>query len=85
MPTSPMSVRLPAKLKQRLAKLAKETDRSQSWHAEQAIEEYVSLKQWQIDGVKEAIASADRGELVPHDEVMAGVRDIIRRHKARKK
>ena len=53
--------------------MATTTKRSKSALAAQAIEEFVALKEWQIEGIKKAIVSLDRGEGVPHEEVDAWV------------
>jgi len=37
--------------------------------AAQALSEYLVVNEWQIAGVKQAVASLDRGEGVPHDNV----------------
>jgi len=37
--------------------------------AAEAIHEYLDVNEWQVAGVKRAIASLDRGEGVPHQQV----------------
>ena len=69
MASSTFTVRVNSTAKKRLEKLAKSTGRSRSFLAAEAIEEYLKINEWQVAGIKEAIASADRGEGVSHDEV----------------
>jgi predicted transcriptional regulator len=64
-----LSVRLNAATKQKLDKLASLTRRSKSFLAAEAIEEFVAIQEWQISGIEQALASADAGEGVGHDEV----------------
>ena len=68
-----LTVRLGLAIRDRLEGLAATTKRSKSALAAEAIEEFVALKEWQIEGVKKAIASLDRGEGVPHEGVEAWV------------
>jgi RHH-type rel operon transcriptional repressor/antitoxin RelB len=56
------SVRVDATLKRRLEKLAKSTGRTRSFLAAEAINQYLDVNDWQVAGVKQAIASFDRGE-----------------------
>jgi predicted transcriptional regulator len=72
--TTTMTVRLPVELKKRMERLARSTSRSRAWLAVDAIETYVSLNEWQVQAIKEGIADADAGRVVPHDEVMAMMR-----------
>jgi RHH-type rel operon transcriptional repressor/antitoxin RelB len=40
-----------------------------SFLAAEAISEYLDINEWQVSGIKRAIASLDRGEGVPHGQV----------------
>ena len=64
-----LSVRISAETKERLARIAKRTKRTQSFLAAEAIEEFVAVQEWQIAGVHEALAALDRGAGVPHEDV----------------
>jgi RHH-type transcriptional regulator, rel operon repressor / antitoxin RelB len=66
-----LTVRLNPEIKKRLEAVAARTRRSKSFLAAEAIEEFVTVQEWQIAAIKEGIAAADRGELVPHEEVRA--------------
>jgi RHH-type transcriptional regulator, rel operon repressor / antitoxin RelB len=53
-----------------LDELAGATRRSRSELAEEALAQYLDLQRWQIDGIREAIDEADRGEPgIPHERV----------------
>jgi RHH-type transcriptional regulator, rel operon repressor / antitoxin RelB len=69
MSSTTFTVRIEPEVKKRLEKLAKSTGRSRSFLAAEALNEYLDVNEWQVAGIKEAIASLDRGEGVPHDEV----------------
>jgi len=69
MPSTTFTVRVEPQVKRRLEKLAKSTGRSRSFLAAEALNEYLDVNEWQVTGVKQAMASLDRGEGVPHDEV----------------
>ena len=47
--------------------------RSQSFLAAEAIEEFVSVQEWQIAGIHDALASLDRGEGIAHENMKAWV------------
>lgn len=64
-----LSVRVDQKAKKRLEKLAKSTGRSRSHLAAEAINQYLDVNEWQVAAVKQAIASFDRGEGVPHQQI----------------
>ena len=68
-----LTVRLGLAIRDRLEGLATATKRSKSALAAQAIEGFVELKEWQIEGIKKAVSSLDRGEGVPHEDVDAWV------------
>ena len=69
MPSTTFTVRVEPEVKKRLEKLAKSTGRTRSFLAAEALNEYLDVNEWQVSGVKRAIASLDRGEGVSHREV----------------
>ena len=64
-----VTIRMPAKLKQRLERLAKSTDRSRSFLALEAIEAYVAMNEWQISAIREGVADADAGRTLDHGAI----------------
>ena len=69
MSSSTFTVRVDLATKRRLEKLAKSTGRSRSFLAAEAINEYLDVNEWQVAGIKRAIASLDSGAGVSHDSV----------------
>ncbi|TMJ56002.1 MAG: ribbon-helix-helix protein, CopG family [Alphaproteobacteria bacterium] len=69
MRSTTFTVRVNPVAKKRLERLAKNTGRSRSFLAAEAINEYLDVNEWQVSGIKQAIASLDRGEGVPHQQV----------------
>lgn len=69
MASTTFTVRVDAAVKKRLEKLAKSTGRSRSFIAAEAIDTYLDINEWQVAGIKHAIASIDRGEGIPHQQV----------------
>jgi RHH-type rel operon transcriptional repressor/antitoxin RelB len=69
MPSTTFTVRVESEVKKRLEKLAKSTGRSRSFLAAEALNEYLDVNEWQVAGVKRAMASLDRGDGVPHQDV----------------
>jgi predicted transcriptional regulator len=72
-PSATFTVRVDEATKKRLEKLAESTGRSRSYLAAEAITEYLAVNEWQVEGIKQALASLDRGEAVTHAEVKAWV------------
>jgi RHH-type transcriptional regulator, rel operon repressor / antitoxin RelB len=52
-----LSVRVSQDMAERLEKLAKATEHSKSFLAAQAIEEFITLQEWQVEAIKEGIAA----------------------------
>ncbi len=64
-----LTLRVDSKLKKKLDKLAKTTQRSRSFLAAEAIREYVALNEWQIEEIEKAIVQADAGDFATDEEV----------------
>jgi len=69
MRSTTFTVRVDPAVKKRLERLAKSTGRSRSFLAAEAISEYLDINEWQVAGIKRAVASLDRGEGVAHELV----------------
>ena len=69
MNTTTLTVRIRPEVAERLGRLAEATQRTKSFLAAEAIEEYVVLQEWQIHAIQQGMAEADRGEGVDLDEV----------------
>ena len=72
--SSTLTVRVETDVKKRLEKLAKSTGRSRSFLAAEPISEYLNVNEWQVVGVRKAMASLDRGGSVPHEQLKAWVK-----------
>jgi predicted transcriptional regulator len=68
-----LTIRVDKKMKDKLASSAKQQQRSASFIVSEAISGYLALQEWQDARVREAIASADRGEGISSEEVLAWV------------
>jgi len=68
--TTLISVRVPEEVAERLEALAEATDRSKSYVAAQAIEDFLSLQEWQVKAIKQGIADVDAGRVVSHKEAL---------------
>lgn len=69
--TAAFTIRLEDEMLAKLDALAADTDRSRSWIAAKAIENYVELNAWQVAKIKEGIAQAGRGEFATEEELDA--------------
>ncbi|MEM7224271.1 MAG: CopG family ribbon-helix-helix protein [Pseudomonadota bacterium] len=75
---TPITLRVDDELLARLDELAALTDRSRNWILRDAVIRYLDEEQQWIDRVKRGLEEADQGKLVPHDEVMAEMRALIK-------
>jgi predicted transcriptional regulator len=64
-----VTLRLDPKLKKQLDRLARATNRTRSFLAAEAIREYVSLNEWQIQEIRKGIEEADRGEFASEEDI----------------
>ena len=69
MTTTTFSVRVGRSTKSRLEKLAKNTGRSRSFLAAEAISAYLDTNEWQVAGINKALSSLDRGKGIAHERV----------------
>jgi predicted transcriptional regulator len=69
MRSTTFTVRVDPAVKKRLERLAKSTGRSRSFLAAEAISEYLDVNEWQVAGIRRAVAALDRGEGVAHELV----------------
>ena len=66
-----VSLRIDESLAGRLEQLAHATNRTKSFIASQAIEEYLAIQEWQVQAIQQGIDDVERGELVEYDAVVA--------------
>ena len=76
------TVRIPPEKQQQLDALAQALDRSRNWVVSAAIDQYLDVQTWQIEQIQHGIEEADRGDLVPHADVMAEAHAKIRQARA---
>jgi predicted transcriptional regulator len=72
-----MTIRLSAELKDKLERLARDTRRSRSFLAAEAVSSFVERELAIIGGVQRGLADVEAGRVVPHDEAMAEVHAAI--------
>ncbi len=59
-----------ARVKKRLDKPARSTGRrSRSYLAAEAPNEHLDVNEWQVEGIRSAIASLDNGEGIAHEDI----------------
>ena len=68
--TTLISVRVPNDVAQRLTKLADATERSKSYLAEQAFEEFIAHQEWQVKAIRQGIRQADTGKMAEHRKAL---------------
>ena len=68
-----MTIRVRPDVKEKLDRIASDTQRSKSFLAGEAVSAYVERELEIIDGIKRGMADAAAGRVVPHDEAMAEI------------
>ena len=68
-PSSLISVRVPTEVALRLEKLSQSVDRSKSYLAAEAIEEYLDLHEWQVQAIQSGLQEIEKGEVVDFIDV----------------
>ena len=83
MASSVITTRLDTETLALVDRVAKAQGRSRSWFAAQAIKRAAEEEAEYLAFVQIGIESADRGELIPHEAVMAELDQMIAQHRAR--
>ena len=83
MASSVITTRLDTETLALVDRVAKAQGRSRSWFAAQAIKRAAEEEAEYLAFVQIGIDSADRGELIPHEAVMAELDQMIARHRVR--
>ena len=73
MPSETFTVRVNADIKKRLAKLAESTGRTRSFLTAEAITEYLDTNEWQVAGIKAAIASTGHEGTIAYEDMEAWI------------
>ncbi len=82
--TQAISFRIRSEKVDVLERLAKATDRSRSWHIEQALDSYLDVQSWQIDQIEKSMAEMDAGKGIPHEEIKKDLRNWGKGGKAKR-
>jgi RHH-type transcriptional regulator, rel operon repressor / antitoxin RelB len=70
-PLKTVTARVPSDKVAALDELAGQQDRDSSYLINEAIDQYLAHRQWMLEEINKAIAEADTGLFVPHEEVEA--------------
>jgi len=71
--TAPITVRAAQETIDEIDALAVAMDRSRNYIVNQALQQYLETNAWQIERIKEGIAAAREGHVVPAEEVFAAI------------
>ncbi|CAM4381031.1 MAG: hypothetical protein LEGION0398_MBIBDBAK_01081 [Legionellaceae bacterium] len=67
--SSLISVRVSTIIAERLEKLAKTVDRSKSYLAAEAIEEYLDIHEWQVNAIQTGLDEIEQGAVVDFEAI----------------
>ena len=74
--TKPVTFRVDDETLQEIDRLAALTDRSRNYILKAAVARYIEEERQWVDRVARGIEEADKGALVPHEDVMREMRQI---------
>jgi predicted transcriptional regulator len=80
-----MTIRVSSEVKEKLEKIATNTQRSKSFLAGEAVAAYVDRELEIIEGIKRGLADVKAGRVVPHEQVTSEARRIIAEAKKKQK
>lgn len=73
----PLTVRLPESDIEKLDEIAQATDRKRSWHMSRAISLYIKDEHAFLEGVRQGVEAADRGDFVSHEDVELQLNSLL--------
>jgi predicted transcriptional regulator len=79
-----MTIRVRPDVKEKLDRIAADTQRSKSFLAGEAVAAYVERELEIIDGIKRGLADAAAGRVIPHEQAVAEMRAVVEDAKRRK-
>lgn len=79
-----MTIRVRPDVKEKLDRIAADTQRSKSFLAGEAVAAYVERELEIIEGIKRGMADAEAGRVIPHEQAVAEMRQVIEDAKRRK-
>jgi predicted transcriptional regulator len=74
-----MTIRLPAATKKKLGRLAVHTNRTKSFLAGEAIEDYVARELAIVEGIERGLTDMHSDRVVPHADAMRRLRGAVRK------
>lgn len=77
--TTTMTIRVPIEIMNRLTGVSRSTERSKSYLANKAIEEFLDGQEWQISAIEEAVKEADApdADFQNHVDVLARMKKKV--------
>ncbi len=79
--TAALTLRVTPELKDKLARLAAETDRTPSAVAQRALDTYLDHQLWMLEEIEKSREDFRQGRTVPHEEAMARIDAIMAKHR----
>lgn len=81
-PTEPLTVRTTRDQVKQIDAIAAQLDRPRNYVLKEAISQYLAYHQVLVDKIKAGIEQADAGDLIPHDQVFARLKDKRRKRRS---
>jgi predicted transcriptional regulator len=81
--TAALTLRVSQDVKDKLARLAEETDRTPSAVAQRALSAYLDHQLWMLEEIEKSRQDFREGRTVPNDEVMRQVDELLASYKSK--
>ncbi|MCG6857678.1 MAG: CopG family ribbon-helix-helix protein [Salaquimonas sp.] len=72
-----MTIRISSDVKEKLERLSRNTRRSKSFLAADAVSAYVDRELEIIEGIRSGLADVEAGRVIPHDAAMAELEEVL--------
>ena len=79
-----ITIRLDEETTAQVDELASAMDRSRSWIADAALRRYLQEERKWLEDIRAGIEELDRGEAIPHEQVMSEIREKIATHQKKR-
>lgn len=80
-----MIIRIRPDVKEKLDRIAADSQRSKSFLAGEAVAAYVERELEIIEGIKRGMADAEAGRVIRHEQAVAEMREVVEDAKRRKR
>lgn len=72
-----ITIRTSSEILAALGKLADSMERPRNWVIEAALRSYLETQAWQVEGIRDALTTLDKGKGLSHSKVVADLNKLL--------